>query len=165
MRKVLHLSVAMALLGVIVSAQSRSASPATLQGVWRVVEVRTTGPNASTNSSPQPGLYIFTAKHYSFLRVTADKPRPDQPQDPEKANSAELMAAWGPFFANSGTYELSDRTLTIRPLVAQNPRAMRSGSSPTFSYKIEGDTLWLTDESGIRGPIANPTTVKLARAE
>jgi len=44
----------MALVGAPLFAQSGAASQSTLQGVWRVTEVTTTGPNASTNSSPQP---------------------------------------------------------------------------------------------------------------
>jgi hypothetical protein len=59
-----------------VAGQSKSSSRGPLEGVWRVAEVTTTGAKASTNKQPQPGLVIFTAKHYSIIRVTADKPRP-----------------------------------------------------------------------------------------
>src|SRR4249920_3684652 len=71
-----------------------------------------------TNKSPQPGLYIFTAKHFSFVRVTATKARPDLgPEDYEKATAAQLLALWGPsaFAAFFGTYELAGGKLTTRP--------------------------------------------------
>ena len=71
----------MALVGAPLVSQSRAASEPTLQGVWRVTEVTTTGPNASTNKSPQPSLYIFTPKHYSLMRVNGTTARPDLPQD------------------------------------------------------------------------------------
>ena len=97
----------MALVSAPLLSQSRAASQPTLQGVWRVTEVTTTGPNASTNKSPQPSLYIYTAKHYSLIRVNGTKARPDLPEDPTKATAAQLLANWGPsgFAAQAGTYE------------------------------------------------------------
>ena len=49
-----------------------------LQGVWKVTEVTTTGPNASKRAA-QPGFYILTGKHYSIVTVNSDQPRPDLP--------------------------------------------------------------------------------------
>src|SRR5205823_1965136 len=94
-----------------------------LKGVWKVVEAKRSGPNAGTNSNPQPGLYIFTRKHYATVGVIGDKPRPQVP-DVEKATASELLAMWGPFVANAGTYEISGDTLTTRPLVAKMPEFM-----------------------------------------
>src|SRR5260370_32115695 len=87
-----------------------------LEGVWQGVEVKWTGPNAGTNSNPQPGFYMFTKKHYSTVAVISDKTRP-QMQDLQKATADELRAMWEPFVANTGTYEISDATLTTRPSV------------------------------------------------
>ena len=53
----------MALIGAPLFAQSGAASQSTIQGVWRVTEVTTTGPNASTNKSPQP---ITTVAAFGF---------------------------------------------------------------------------------------------------
>ena len=50
------------------SVIGRSQGPS-LEGAWRVTEVVVTGANASTNKTPQPGLYIFTKKHYSVVTV------------------------------------------------------------------------------------------------
>jgi hypothetical protein len=136
-----------------------------LQGVWKVVEVTSTGPNAATNTRPQPGLYIFTAKHYSIQRVLSDELPPDLPADVNKATAAELLASWGPIVALSGTYELAGTKLTMRPTVAKNPAFMKGNPMSVASIKLEGNTLWLTLERNPAGPVANPATVKLTRAE
>jgi hypothetical protein len=77
-----------------------------------------------------------------------------------------LRATWGPFFAEAGTYERSGaNVLTMRPLVAKNPAAMSSGWFVAYTYRVQGDTLWLTEQRNQRGPITSPHTVKLARVE
>jgi hypothetical protein len=60
-----------------------------------------------------------------------------------ESTDAEKVAAFDSFIANSGTYELTDSTLTTRPMVAKNPTFM-AGGSLTFTYQIEGDDLRLT---------------------
>jgi hypothetical protein len=149
---------AMSLLG-----QSR---PASIAGAWRIVEVTTTGPNARTIKNPQPSLYIFTAKHFSLMQVTGEKPRPTIAQaDIEKASADQLRALWGPFTARTGTYEAKDGSLTTRQIVTKNPDGMRDGATFTYSYKLDGNTLLLTLKSSPGGPAANPSTLKLTRLE
>ena len=157
----------MALVGAPLLSQSKAASQSAIQGVWRVTEVTTTGPNASTNSNPQPGLYIFTAGHYSIVRVNGTTARPDLPEDQKTATAAQLLAVYGntAFTAQSGTYEAAGGKLTTRPLVAKNTAPMRSGVFNTASYKLDGKTLTITQELNQTGPIANPTTWKLTRIE
>ena len=158
----------MALVSAPLLSQSRAASQPTLQGVWRVTEVTTTGPNASTNKSPQPSLYIYTAKYYSLIRVNGTTARPDLPEDPTKATAAQLLANWGPsgFAAQAGTYELAGGKLTTRALVARGTRPMAAGAFSTSSYKLDGNTLTITQERGFNGkPVENPTTWKLTRIE
>jgi hypothetical protein len=156
----------LAVLVAALSCLAVSASAKTkVEGAWRVTEVQRTGPNAGTNSKPQPGLYLFTGKHYSIITVNSDQPRPDAPADASKATAAELNAVWGPFTANSGTYEISGDTLTIHQMVAKNPGVMRSGSFTTYSMKLQGNTLTLTQTKNQNGPVNNPTTTKLTRVE
>jgi hypothetical protein len=164
MRTLVAVSVIAAFTGVIAVAQSKP-SPSPLRGVWRVTEVTTTGPTASTNTSPQPGLYIFTDRHYSIVRIGSDQPRPDLPTDIEKATAAELRAVWGPFVSNAGTYEVSGGNVTMRPIVAKNPAVMSAGASNVSSFKVDGKTLWLTGVRNQSGPVTNPATVKLTRVE
>ena len=151
------------LLSISFSAQSADAS---LQGVWRIVEVTTMGQNVTTNTAPQPGLYIFTAHHYSLVRVQADKPRPELPQDQTTAAAADLLAVLGSAFqANSGMYEAAGGILTTRPIVAKDPVGMRSGSINTISYKIDASTLWLTFRGGQPGHGRVPLKLKRTRVE
>ena len=83
-----------------------------------------------------------------------------------KASADELRAAWGPFVGEAGTYDLTDGNLiTMRPIVAKDPAATALESFTTYSYKLAGDTLWVTAERNQNGPVANPVTVKAVRAE
>ena len=58
--------------------------------------------------------------------------------------AAELLAMWGPFVANAGTYDISGDSVTFRPMVAKMPEVMKPGNSATAQFKLEGDTLTLT---------------------
>ncbi len=145
------------------SAQSAPSLP----GAWRVTEVVVTGANASTNSSPQPSLYVFTRQHYSILSVggTTARKAAAAPKDPARLTDAEKLAQyelWNPFTANSGTYQVSGTTLTTRPLVAKNPGVM--GGTQTREFKIDGTTLTLIQKSAAGQP-ASETRTKLTRVE
>jgi hypothetical protein len=158
----------MALVGAPLLSQSGAASQPTIQGVWRVTEVTTTGPNASKNSSPQPSQYIFTPKHYSIVRINATKARPDLTRDQEQsATAAQLLAVYGPVLsAQADTYELAGGKLTARAIVAMGTAPMTPGAFSVSSYKLDGNTLTITQERGFDGkPVANPTTLKLTRIE
>jgi hypothetical protein len=144
-------------------AQSR---PPSIQGVWRVVEATITGPAARTLSfAGRPNLTIVTATHYSRVEVQADAPRPIL-ADVGKASADELRAAWGPFVAEAGTYEMTSGNLvTMRPIASKNPAVMGPGVFITYSYRLEGDTLWLTQQRNQTGSFPNPFTLKLTRVE
>jgi hypothetical protein len=146
-----------------VGAQSTSAS---IQGVWQAVEVTMTGPvpRTITIPEPRPNLTILTAKHYSRVQIEAEGPRPVL-ADVTKATADELRAAWGPFAAEAGTYEVSCNQITMRAIAAKNPAAMAPGAFSLWSYKLVGDTLTVTAERNQNGPIANPVTVKCVRVE
>src|SRR5438105_717926 len=78
--------------GLTVAGQQRSDSKPTLKGVWRVVEIRYTGPNARTITTPQPWLVIFTDKHVASVGVSSDTarqllPAPDERTDKQLADA------------------------------------------------------------------------------
>jgi len=155
--------------GALISTTSRaqSSKQASIQGVWQTVQVVTTGPGARTITLPEPraNLTILTAKHYSRVEVHAEGPRPS-PTDASKATADELRAAWGSFFGEAGTYEIaSGNVITMRPSVAKDPSAMARGAFFTRTFRMQGDTLWVTDQRNERGAIANPVTAKLVRVE
>ena len=141
------------------------SKPTSIQGVWHVVEATITGAGARTISfAERPNLTIITAKHYSRVEVQADGPRPVV-ADVAKASADELRAAWGPFVAEGGTYEVAGNLITMRPIASKNPAVMGPGVFITYSYKLEGDTLSLTQQRNQSGPFANPFSFKAVRVE
>jgi Lipocalin-like domain len=124
----------------IAPAQQKSTS---LTGAWQVTKVQITGPDAHTVTNPQPGLYLFTGKYFSIMMVTGDHPRPIHPTLPEvpKATPQEILAVYGPYVANTGTYEINGGTLIMHPMVSKNPELM--GGSVTYSFEIRENSLTL----------------------
>lgn len=114
-------------------------------GVWKRTEVViSAGPDAGRHTvDVQPGLVIFTNKHYAMMSVSGFKPRPrlsDKPTD------EELARAFEPFTANAGTYEVKGSTLTYTALVAKNPGTM-DGKARTMEIRLDGDSLWFITKS------------------
>jgi hypothetical protein len=144
------------------TAQPRQES---IQGVWKVVEVRMTEPARQTIVVPEPipNLTILTAKHYSRVQVEAET-RPVV-ADVLHAGADELRAAWGPFYAEAGSYEVTGNLITMHPVAAKNPATMTPGAFSVWSYTLAGDTLWVTAERNENGPVANPITIKAVRVE
>lgn len=156
------LSVAL-LAGQGMAAQSARAS---IQGVWRIEEARITGPQARTIAfAGRPNLTIITARHYSRVEIQADGPRPAL-ANAATATADELRAVWGPVVSEAGTYDVTpDGVLTMRPIASKNPAVMGPGVFIAYSYKLEGDTLTLTQQRNQNGPFPNPFALKLVRVE
>jgi hypothetical protein len=162
-RSLIALAAITLLTGHEVTAQSK---PASIQGVWQAVEVQVTGPGARTITipEPRPNLVIFSGRHFSRVVVEAEQPRPIL-ADATKATAEELRAAWGPFAAEAGTFEVSGNTITMRPIAAKNPALMAPGAFVTYSFTLNGNTLTVTYLRNQSGPIANPATIKAVRVE
>jgi len=163
LRIVLVVLAAALLTGVRTTTQSK---PNPLQGVWQTVEATTTGPGARTIVFPEPraNLVIFTARHYTRVEVQSETPR--QPlANTATATADQLRATWGPVVAEAGTYEVTGDRVTMRPVASKNPAVMGAGVFITYSYKIEGNTLWITQVQNQSGPFANPFTTKSVRVE
>jgi hypothetical protein len=133
-------------------------------GAWEPVEI-TLVPDAIPHAGDQagragPGLWIFTARHYAVLDVhTTEQRRPVPSSNP---TVEDLMATWGRFGANAGTYETTDSVLTTHPSVAMNPQVMVTGRVTTLSFRIQGDTMWMWSTGGQLG---RGETVKYRRVE
>jgi hypothetical protein len=154
-------------------------SQGSIQGAWRPVSrtiPATTNPGdrsdpfahlpIGTQTTLQPGLLIFTARHYSRTTDTATTPRPTTPEAPSgKATVEDLQARWGPFQATAGTYELSEGALTLRAMVAKNPAEQRSGNFVRLTVRMDGDPLWLTPIENSAGRIAAGVTTEYVRVE
>ena len=66
----------------------------------------------------------------------------------------------------AGTYDLTgDNQITMRPIAAKNAAVMGPGVFMTYSYRRDGDTMWVTQQRNQDGPFPNPVTVKVVRVE
>src|SRR6185503_8332498 len=71
---------------------------------------------------------------------------PRSPYKAEEPTTEEKVKAFDSFTANTGTYDVSGSTMTIRPMVARSPNFMAGGSSK-YEFRVEGSNLWLTEKS------------------
>ena len=162
------LAIMIVLLPVLAFAQARPAAPS-LEGVWRVTSIVTTGANAVTNNNAQPSMYIFTRGHYSVLLLTNTSPRPKlvAAKDPNNLTDGEKLeryAQWAPLTANAGTYQVNGTTLTRRPTVAKNEAVMTTDPVQVSQFKIDGNKLTFVAKSAAGQPVSETTTT-LVRVE
>lgn len=140
-----------------------SQSPAPLRGAWKLVFASlTTNDVTTSNASPQPGLVLFTERHYSLMYVEGSAPRV-QFADPLRPTEAEKVVAYDTFVGHSGSYSLSDSLVKMQPVISKSPNLMGNALGAgfaTFAYSLVGDTLRLT-----RRGRAGDFTMKLVRAE
>jgi hypothetical protein len=69
----------------------------------------------------------------------------------------QLLAAWGPFGASGGPYEIAGDTIVMHTIVAKNPFP-GAERVDRFTFRIVGDSLWTT---GVRSGL----TEKFVRLE
>jgi hypothetical protein len=104
--------------------------------------------NGGTISPAQPGLWTFTASHYSFIQVTSATPRPEVAIRPDTP-VVDIMNMYGPVFqAQAGTYAVTGNVITLKPMVAKSPALTASGTPQPYSWKLAGQTLQLTGPTG-----------------
>jgi hypothetical protein len=60
---------------------------------------------------------------------------------------------------------VSGDVLTLHPEVAKNPAAMGASAYSINTFKVVGDTLWITSVRDQKGPVPQPVNVKLVRVE
>ena len=126
-----------------------------LTGAWKVTEIHATGQAPIT--SPQAGLYIFTEKHYSAVRLNGTTPLPDYPNN-NVATDAQKVQAFNTIYVNSGAYMVNGNRMTTMPQVAKSGFAMVPGRMTEYTFSISGDTLTLTQTS-------NGNVLKFVRVE
>jgi hypothetical protein len=143
-----------------VAPGARAQSAEDLQGAWRVAAV-SPADGGRVLTAPQPGLLLFVGRHYSYTFVTSDTPRPVPA--PGIANAEMLLAAWNPFTANAGTFEVSGTSMTRRPLVAKSPATMAEGTFNQYAFRVSADTLWMTPTATETGAIRSASTVRYER--
>ena len=145
----------LALLAVVVTVSGQA--PATgnpLVGAWRVTEIADA--NGPPITSPQPGLYIFTRQHYSFVRINGTRPLPEYPSN-DKATDADKVAVFNALYLNSGTFTVTGNRLATRAMVAKSAFAI-AGAGNQYDFTVTGNTLVLTQ-------VPSGAVIKLARLE
>jgi hypothetical protein len=140
-------------MGKYIRVRNGGATP--LDGAWRVVESRNADGTLTGN---QPGIRLFKDGYTSFVRVNGAAPRPPLPD--ATATAEQLLAVWGPFIAITGPFEVSGQTYTERPIVSKSPGQMGTpGAFNTITYRISGDSLWISLTANQAGPVNNPTRI------
>ena len=131
-----------------------------LVGVWRIVE---TTINASGETTvirdPQPGLYIFTERHFSTMLVPGRESR--APFSAARTD-AERLSAYDNFIADAGTYELQGSTVVTNNVIAKIPNGM--DATIPYRYSFENQELLLILESAWAPP-GGSITYRLQRLE
>lgn len=131
-----------------------SAAGNSLMGAWRVTEIGDA--NGAPNTNPQPGLYIFTKQHYSFVRINGARPLPDYPSN-DKATDADKVAVFNALYLNSGTYTVTGNKLATKALVAKSKFAI-GGAGNQYDFALNGNALVLTQRP-------SGAVIKLVRLE
>lgn len=145
-----------------VSQQKQQTRRPSIQGVWRVVEEKNMW---RIIRDPNPGYIIYTDKYFAIVREAQDIKRPEV-TDFDKATPEQLVAMWGPFVAQFGTYDIERDVLTMRILVSKNKVKMEHAAVERFSFKLDGNTMTtepFLDAEGM--PQAKPIGLKLLRVE
>ena len=124
-----------------------------LVGAWKVTEIANA--NAQPITDPQPSLYVFTGKHYSFARINGTKPLPGYASN-DKATDGDKVAVFNAIYLNSGTYTVTGNLLTTKAMMAKSAFAI--GGANQYEFGVNGSTLTLTQKP--MGPV-----IKLVRLE
>ena len=147
-RKILLSAMAalVATMGCDARVQDEAGGPDALVGAWLITEMTTTTPDSTwTNDNPQPGLYVFTDRHFSLMLIPSSEPRALFPDDP---SAEERLAAYDNFVSDAGTYEFTDSVLTMHNIIAKVPNFMNGGAGGPYRYTLKGDSLLLTFSGG-----------------
>ena len=113
-----------------------------LLGSWKMTSVH--WKSADTTYSihqAQPGVFMIDEHRYATMWTPIDQPRTPF-KDLSAPTKEELVAGFRSVVFNSGTYEMTDSTLTTTALIAKVPGF--EGGIQFYRYKIKGDSLALT---------------------
>jgi hypothetical protein len=143
------------LVGLSVVAAARTnvlrAADGPLRGAWQL-----------TTANGMAGIFIFAGTHYSMMGASTERP---DITDLSKASADEMRALYGPMMGNAGVYEVAGNQVTIRPVVAKFPVVMKPGAYEVYEFKIENNTLTLTQRRNVRGPVERGSVWTLTRVE
>jgi len=130
-----------------------AAMPAnSLAGAWEVTAIENV--DGSVIDPAQPGLFVFTDRHYSAVFTTSADARPPS-ATPFAATDEEALAQFRNLIVNTGTYTVDGQTVTFRPMVARSPEFI--GGDAAAGFAVDGDRLILrfrriVNADGARAP-------------
>jgi hypothetical protein len=104
------------------------------------------GGRSTRNDSPQPGLVLFTDRHYSLMYVEGNQPR-KLFANLQQVTEAEKVEAFDTFVGHSGTYSIADSVIAMQVIISKLPNLMVGdvgNSFMRFAHQMTGDTLRLT---------------------
>ena len=164
-RKALVVPLCMAASFIAPVSGQQSATAKSVLGAWQVSAVAGRG-DVPSNDSPQPGLYLFTAKHFSIVQVNTREPRKPM-TDSTSAEAWATVYGNAAFSASAGTYEVSGDKLTMHTFVSKNPGPMGPDKFVVRTYKLspDGSTLTLTGVANQNGRTPTEPTYTLHRVE
>lgn len=133
-------------------------------GAWRLDEIKTTGSVVKSGKFSGQNMYLFTKGHFSIIRLEGDKPRSTDNWTTMTREQVIDTFVKG-FAASCGTYEMKGSTLTMKTTIAKSPSFMAREHWISYTVKISGQTMTLTDTATDEGPIKNPQIMTLTRIE
>jgi len=127
------------------AAYARALQPAAgaLIGTWRVIETaaRSGMGDWEAQAVSQGGLFVFSARHYSYFYVRGARAR-GRFRDANQPTEAEKAAAYDTFIAGAGTYTFESQTLSLKADFRKNPNEM-TGDMWRFEVETDGDVMRL----------------------
>ena len=125
-------------------ASAASLTAPSVVGAWRLLETasRPAGGTDEWDVRPmlQGGVYVFSARHYSYFYVPGSAPRP-RFADGNRPTDVERAATFATFIAGAGTYTFDGRTLGLRADFRKNPNEMTGEVWHWELDSVRGDTL------------------------
>ena len=149
------------LIATLVSAQPAAAQFDLAGTSWEVVERSyERGDSSWVNRSPEPGLYVFTERHYSIQEIRESGPRAvfdDSTTDMERLSAFEV------FHAHGGSYEVVDDRLLLTITIAKGPNTM-SGGVAAYDLRWRGQLLEVIRVSAAEDETRVTTLRRLVRS-
>ncbi len=141
-----------------------------IDGAWRVAKIQIAGHHGTMAlDDPQPGICLFRDGYYSMIWRPRDEPAKGY-ATMWRQSAGEAAEAYSSIILDSGTFELSDTTLTTHPIVSKAPEM--TGGRAIYSCKLDGDTLrigmleaYAHDGSGDPALRYAKMTLRLVRAD
>ena len=144
MRRLILLLVLVVAGGSFLAFRPMTTEDTAVEGVWKTVHVTTA--EGDFDRTQVPSILIFTAGHYASVAVRGTEPRETFPEEP---TDAQRLAAWRPFFASAGTYEVSGNEIHTKVIVARNPNATAEQLEHSSTFEVDGDTMVETLDTGL----------------